>query len=139
MCLFVYLASQAPLSEIPYAKGQIFSVTKQKKIPSCLAGFAHVYDISSYEGCGCGFLTDGKTLLDKEEYEQGLASLEALQSYMKEALALESPLTMLASWAGDEEKEAKKADIRNAEFFSFNAEPFDAASSQPHLFTISRA
>ena len=136
MCLFVYLVTDADLPELPWDKKQpAFCVERLKRKEKFLRGLSgnNAYLLGSYEGCGCGFLSDG---LDPKELAPSDASRLALSQYVEEVIRSEGDVLLLAAWAGDESKPAVRATVTSEELVAY---PWDRTWEAPHLLRVASA
>src|SRR4051812_13897629 len=104
MCLALYIASNQPLSLVPYIKdapsfyvteisGYELRVKKQFTLP-------YVYYAGSHEGCGCGFMKDGEIGEELEKVEDNYTRLSA---YLHEARRKGITMQLFSCWEGDQD------------------------------------
>jgi hypothetical protein len=135
MCLFIYVASDYPLPEIPWnEKNPAFFVTSEigSEAECVRNNFTkpYVYYAGSHEGCGCGFGYDTDYELENmmKDYPDDLAKAKAENAARRESIyrlreylevAVESgDVELYAPWAGNEGKEPTSRLHVEPNFFS---------------------
>jgi hypothetical protein len=104
MCLAVYISSdkKLPISEWIKDKTLVcFSELKDIDQPvKKLFSKQNAYYVSSYEGCGCGFLLDGKEEEELKKKRESYTNLaDFLQNYIKDG-----EVEIFSCWEGDQDK-----------------------------------
>jgi len=87
MCLFVYLAADAPLSEIPWNPASpafhVSSLSESEAGVRQHFSLPNVYSVGSKEGCGCDFAqAPDDELLDDEDRADGVKARQDLEAYL---------------------------------------------------------
>ena len=130
MCLTVYLVSDANLPEIKRDKAHpafgAARLKRKEKFLNRLPG-ANAYYLGSYQGCGCGFLSEEPA--DSESQ----ASRNELSTYVANALREQSPVVLFAVWAGDEDKKATMVKISLADVQGYT---WEQTSDGPQVIEV---
>jgi hypothetical protein len=102
MCMMLYLAADAPLTEIaptePPGAFSVAAIDDDDAIVRTVFSKPAVYFCGAYTGCSCGFsygLNDADDL-------PGHASLRALREYIGNVLTPSQTVEMYSCWSGDE-------------------------------------
>jgi hypothetical protein len=104
VCLAVYITTSVPVAPLPWdAAAPAFHVDGAK-VPSSLRkrfGPTPVYYLGSREGCGCGFLRDGK---EGESLVRSRADLDALTAFISTV----APSKVFICWWGEQGAKPKQ-------------------------------
>lgn len=104
MCLLVCLAASAPLDLVPYVDGALLSIDELHEDDAAVrAHFSKpfVYDVSAYEGCGCGFKY-GQPGQEPNVSARAQESTRVLADYLARAVDRTGPLELYACWMGEQ-------------------------------------
>lgn len=124
MCLFVYIASDQPLPEIPWdTNAPGFHVKNSEAETEPIRGrlpFPHQAYAGSHEGCGCGFQFGEYPDFEKpEDVQLAQKSRAALAAYLQSRLTQGAQIALYACWDGDQEKpEQQRSVISPAELLT---------------------
>jgi len=106
MCLAVYIASNKPLSLVPWVEEKpafyVEEVVKDEVGVTKQFQYRYVYYAGSHEGCGCGFIKDGEV---GEELTQVEENYKRLSAYLKDAKESGAELQIFSCWEGDQTQE----------------------------------
>jgi hypothetical protein len=130
MCLGVYLVSDSTLPETKRDKSHpAFGAARLKRKETFLNRLpgANAYYLGSYQGCGCGFISD-----DAKDRESR-ASRAQLSSYVANALRHQSPVLLFAAWAGDEHKQAALVKLPISDLLSY---PWEKTWDGPQIIEV---
>lgn len=118
MCDAVFLASEQPLTKLPWEEGSIFSVNEAPaedyEVMSEWASFKFLYYVGGWMGCSCAFFWDDSPYLwedeeDRRERAQDRASADRLLEYLKGEISQVGELYILVSYDGDEVVKPKRS------------------------------
>lgn len=143
MCLLVWVGSQRPLDGV-IVEGD--AAIRVEDVPADEAVRAHLTSpciacVGAYEGCGCGFQSDGlwyegvdsvagavaleDPLLpnEREEFHQSQRSRAALHRLVVDA-ALHGEVELVAFWAGEQAAPLVRVEARDAAWLIDQLVPF---------------
>jgi len=134
MCLLVYLVSDSDLPEVPWDKRHpafnVVRLKRKKEFLRILPG-ANAYMLGSYQGCGCGFMSN--EVDDPQERAPSDASKKALSEYVERVVRAEGQLVLLAAWDGDENNPPVRARVTSRDLLAY---PWDQTWEAPHLIEV---
>ena len=130
MCLALYIASNSPLTIIPWnEKNPSFHVTSLLKAEEVIKTHLNLKNIvyaGSYEGCGCAF-NYGREYPeyenDSEELHKANNSYSQLCEYLYDLITQNILVQILCCWEGEQKispsifREIKYSDLRKEDFF----------------------
>ncbi|MDO9017157.1 MAG: hypothetical protein Q8S73_12300 [Deltaproteobacteria bacterium] len=143
MCLLVWVGSQRPLERV-IVEGE--ATIQVEDVPADEAVRAHLTSpciayVGAYEGCGCGFQSDGlwyegiasvaeavaleDALLpqEREDFHQSQRSRAALHRLVVDA-ALHGEVELVAFWAGEQSAPLVHVETRDAAWLIDHLVPF---------------
>jgi hypothetical protein len=135
MCLAVYISSdqKLPIKMHNHENINLFSALSSKDEP-VLKHFSkpHTYYLSSYEGCGCGFILKDK---DPGHLEAGRESYQKLANFLESHLS-PGQVEIFSCWEGSQAEEpTDRAEISLATLKSSDFS-FQENSSERHFYRI---